>query len=93
MAGAVMARPETRFEDDGTRALLQAGSAILAAGVLAAILAATVFGGIGTQGAHTNAGWLSLMVALMCLPFGLMLFALGGAKWLRNRRLRRRGGD
>jgi hypothetical protein len=26
----------------------------------------------------------------MCLPFGLMLFALGAAKWLRNRRLARR---
>lgn len=77
-------------EDDGTRALLRAGSGILVAGVLAGILAATVFGGIGIQGPHTNGGWLSLMVAMMCLPFGLMLFALGAAKWLRNRRLRRR---
>lgn len=75
--------------DDGTRALLQAGIAILVAGVLAALLAATVFGGISRQGPHTNGGWLSLMVAMMCLPFGLMLFALGAAKWLRNRRLRR----
>lgn len=77
-------------EDDGTRALLRAGTGILVAGVLAGILAATVFGGIGIQGPHTNGGWLSLMVAMMCLPFGLMLFALGAAKWLRNRRLRRR---
>jgi hypothetical protein len=75
--------------DDGTRALLQAGLAILLAGILAALLTATVFGGISRQGPHTNAGWLSLMVAMMCLPFGLMLFALGAAKWLRNRRLRR----
>lgn len=75
--------------DDGTRALLRSGSATLAAGVIAALLAATVFGGIGRQGPHTNAGWLSLMVAMMCLPFGLMLFVLGAAKWLRNRRLRR----
>ena len=75
--------------DDGTRALLRAGAAILAAGVLAALLTATVFGGITRQGPHTNAGWLSLMAAMMCLPFGLMLFALGAAKWLRNRRLRR----
>jgi hypothetical protein len=75
--------------DDGTRALLQAGLAILLAGALAALLTATVFGGIGRQGPHTSAGWLSLMVAMMCLPFGLMLFALGAAKWLRNRRLRR----
>ncbi len=76
--------------DDGTRALLQAGIAILLAGLLAALLAATVFGGITRQGPHTNAGWLSLMAAMMCLPFGLMLFALGAAKWLRNRRLRGR---
>lgn len=75
--------------DDGTRALLRAGAAILVAGILAALLTATVFGGISRQGPHTNAGWLSLMAAMMCLPFGLMLFALGAAKWLRNRRLRR----
>ena len=76
--------------DDGTRALLLTGSWILVAGVLAALLTATVFGGISRQGPHTNAGWLLLMVAMMCLPFGLMLFGLGSAKWLRNRRLRRR---
>ena len=62
---------------------------MLAAGVAAALLTATVFGGISRQGPHTNAGWLSLMAALMCLPFGLMLFTLGAAKWLRNRRLAR----
>lgn len=76
--------------DDGTRALLRAGGGILLAGVLAALLTATVFGGISREGPHTNAGWLSLMAAMMCLPFGLMLFALGAAKWLRNRRMRRR---
>jgi uncharacterized membrane protein YidH (DUF202 family) len=75
--------------DDGTRALLRAGLAILVAGVLAAVLTATVFGGISRQGPHTNAGWLSLMVAMMCMPFGLMLFVLGAAKWLRHRRPRR----
>jgi len=62
---------------------------MLAAGMAAALLTATVFGGIGRQGPHTNAGWLLLIVAMMCLPFGLMLFALGAAKWLRNRRLER----
>ncbi len=63
---------------------------MLIAGALTALLTATVFGGISRQGPHTNAGWLSLMVAMMCLPFGLMLFALGAAKWFRNRRLARR---
>ncbi|MGB9030360.1 MAG: hypothetical protein WCC27_09590 [Acidobacteriaceae bacterium] len=75
--------------DDGTRQLLLTGGWMLVAGVVAALLTATVFGGISRQGPHTNAGWLSLMAALMCLPFGLMLFSLGGAKWLRNRRLGR----
>jgi hypothetical protein len=85
-----MAQERSGQQDDGTRALLRSGSWMLASGTAAALLAATVFGGIGRQGPHTNAGWLSLMVALMCLPFGLMLFALGAAKWLRNRRLARR---
>lgn len=76
-------------DESGTRALLRAGTGTLLVGVLSAVLAETVFGGIGPEGAHTNPGWLALMVALMSLPFGLMLFVLGGAKWLRNRRLRR----
>jgi hypothetical protein len=63
---------------------------MLLAGILAALLTAAVFGGISRQGPHTNAGWLSLIVAMMCLPFGLMLFALGAAKWFRNRRMARR---
>lgn len=78
-----------RQGDDGTRALLITGLWTLVAGAIAALLAATVFGGIGHNGPHTNAGWLALMVAMMCLPFGLMLFGLGFAKWLRNRKLRR----
>ena len=78
-----------RQGDDGTRALLITGIWTLLAGAIAALLAATVFGGSGHSGPHTNAGWLALMVAMMCLPFGLMLFALGFAKWLRNRKLRR----
>ena len=78
-----------RQEDDGTRALLITGIWTLVAGAIAALLALTVFGGITQNGPHTNAGWLALMVAMMCLPFGLMLFGLGFAKWLRNRKLRR----
>jgi uncharacterized membrane protein YidH (DUF202 family) len=91
--GEIVANPAEKIEqsDDGTRALLRTGLWTLAGGVVAAVLAATVFGGISRQGPHTNAGWLSLMVAMMCLPFGLMLFGLGFAKWLRNRRLRRQG--
>lgn len=72
-------------QGDGTRQLLQSGSGTLAAGLLAAALAQFVFGGIGRQGPHTNSGWLALIVALMCLPFGLLLSLLGAAKWLRNK--------
>jgi hypothetical protein len=83
--------PHTQSDspDDGTRALLRAGGGMLIAGAIAAILTATVFGGISRQGPHSNTGWLLLMVAMSCLPFGLMLFALGAAKWFRNRRLAR----
>lgn len=76
--------------DDGTRALLKAGFWIVLCSLLSLLLTETVFGGIGVYGARSNAGWLSLMFALMGLPFGLMLLVLGGAKWLRNRRLRHR---
>lgn len=64
---------------------------MLIAGSVAALLTATLFGGISREGPHTNTGWLLVMVAMSCLPFGLMLFALGVAKWFRNRRLARRG--
>ena len=73
--------------DDGTRQLLQAGIWTLAAGVLAGLLTSTVFGGIGPQGPHTNSGWIFLLIAMGCLPFGSMAFLLGAAKWLRNRRM------
>lgn len=75
-------------QGDGTRQLLQSGGGTLAAGVLAAALAQFAFGGIGPQGPHTNSGWLALIVALMCLPFGFLVSLLGVAKWLRNRGLR-----
>lgn len=73
--------------DDGTRQLLQTGVGTLTAGVLAAVLASTAFGGIGPHGPHTNPGWIALIVAMMCLPFGSLAFVLGTAKWLRNRRI------
>ena len=73
--------------DDGTKQLLRAGLWILAVGAVAALATANIFGGIGIHGPHTNSGWLALLLAMMCLPFGMMLTLLGGAKWLRNRRL------
>jgi hypothetical protein len=82
-------RPVQPMADDGTAQLLRAGIWILVVGGLAALLTATVFGGIGRHGPRTNSGWLSLLLAMMCLPFGTMLTLLGAAKWLRNRRLAR----
>ncbi len=75
--------------DDGTRQLLQWGSSTLGAGVVSALLLLTVLGGFSPTGASTNSGWFALIVALMCIPFGSLLLALGVAKWLRNRRLAR----
>jgi hypothetical protein len=81
--------PNDPPKDDGTRQLLQSGGWTIAAGLLAAFLMSTVFGGITRQGPHTSPGWLALIVSLMCLPFGSLLFLLGAAKWFRNRRLQR----
>ncbi|HEV2133708.1 MAG TPA: hypothetical protein VGR47_05545 [Terracidiphilus sp.] len=75
--------------DDGTRELLRWGGSIAGTGVLAALLLETVLGGISATGARTNGGWFTFIVALMCIPFGLMLLTLGAAKWLRNRRIAR----
>ena len=75
--------------NDGTRQLLQWGSSMVAAGLLATLLLQTLLGGFSRTGASTNTGWFAVIVALMCLPFGGLLLALGLAKWLRNRRLAR----
>jgi hypothetical protein len=71
--------------EDGTRQLLQWGGAMVGAGLVAVLLLITVLGGYTRLGATTNSGWFALIVALMCLPFGAMLLALGIAKWLKNR--------
>jgi hypothetical protein len=83
--------PERRQDphDDGTRQLLQWGGSTLGTGILSALLLLTVLGGFSPTGASTNSGWFALIVALMCIPFGSLLLALGIAKWLRNRRLSR----
>jgi uncharacterized membrane protein YidH (DUF202 family) len=59
-------------------------------GLFAALLLETLLGGFSPTGAKTNTGWFALIVALMCVPFGSLLFALGVAKWLRNRSIARR---
>jgi hypothetical protein len=69
-----------------TRKLLTAGISIFTTGALAAALAMTVFGGIGRQGPHTNAAWLCLMLAMGCLPTGLLTLLLALAKLNSDRR-------
>ena len=71
---------------EDTKTLLRSGPGIFGTGALRALLAATIFGGLGKQGPHTNAGWLALMVAMGCLPFGTILLALGIAKWIGHRK-------
>ena len=79
------------IHEDGTRQLLQGGGGMVAVGVLSAVLLETVLGGFSRTGASTNGGWFALILALMCIPFGGLLLALGIAKWLRNRSLAKRG--
>lgn len=68
-----------------TRKLLTTGSIILGTGILCVILMFAVFGGADHQGPHTNGGWLMLILALGCLPMGLLLSALGLAKFIGER--------
>jgi len=77
------------MKDDGTRQLLRWGGSMVGVGVLSALLLETALGGFSPTGASTNGGWFALIVALMCIPFGALLLALGIAKWLRNRSLAR----
>jgi len=76
--------------NDGTRQLLQWGGVMVLIGLVAALLLVTLLGGYTRLGATTNTGWFALIVALMCIPFGGMLLALGVAKWMRKRRLARK---
>lgn len=69
-----------------TRQLLRTGLAIFGAGAFSAVLAVTVFGGIGRQGPHTNPGWLALMVTMGCLPTGTLTLALAVAKLIGDRK-------
>ena len=68
-----------------TRKLLTTGSSILGIGVLCVVLLFGLFGGATRQGPHTNGGGLALVVALGCLPMGLLLSALGVAKLIGER--------
>jgi len=65
-----------------TRKLLITGGTIFLTGVICAGLMLTIFGGVSRQGPHNNGGWLCLMIAMGCLPTGLLTLFLGLAKLL-----------
>jgi hypothetical protein len=69
-----------------TRKLLIAGISIFGTGVISAALALIAFGGIGPQGPHTNPGWLTLMLAMGCLPVGFLTLLLALSKVNADRR-------
>ena len=69
-----------------TRTILRTGTLTFGTGVIAAVLALTVFGGIGRQGPHTNSGWLAVMLAMGCLPTGFLTLLLGISKFFGDRR-------
>jgi hypothetical protein len=69
-----------------TRKLLTTGAIIFGTGAICAALMFTVFGGVSKQGPHTNGGWLCLMVAMGCLPTGVLTLLLGTAKFFGDLR-------
>lgn len=71
-----------------TRQLLRTGAWIFGTGVAASALMLWVFGGVTHQGPHTNSGWLALILALGCVPTGVLTLLLGLVKLLGE--LRRR---
>ena len=68
-----------------TRKILKVGAILIFAGVVAAALMLTVFGGVTRQGPHTNLGWIALIVTMGCLPLGCITLLLGVAKLFGNR--------
>jgi hypothetical protein len=68
-----------------TRKLLRTGVLIFGTGVVCAALMFSAFGGVTRQGPHTNLGWLSLMVAMGCLPTGFLTLLLAGVKLIGDR--------
>jgi hypothetical protein len=69
-----------------TRKLLKTGVIIFLVGTIAAALMLTVFGGVTKQGPHTNGGWLLLIVAIGCLPTGILTLLLGLTKLIGDLR-------
>jgi hypothetical protein len=70
-----------------TRRLLRTGLTIFGTGAVAVLLLFEAFGGITRrQGPHTNLGWLALMVAMGCLPTGVLTLLLAAVKLIGDHR-------
>jgi hypothetical protein len=69
-----------------TRQLFRIGVFLFLSGVVAAVWALTLGGGISRQGPHSNSGWLALMVAMGCLPLGMLTLVLALAKLVGDRK-------
>jgi hypothetical protein len=70
-----------------TRKLLFTGLAIFGTGAISVLLMFTVFGGVtSNRGPHTNLGWLSLMLAMGCVPTGLLTLLLAAVKLIGDHR-------
>jgi hypothetical protein len=70
-----------------TRRLLFTGLAIFGTGAISVFLMFTVFGGVtSNRGPHTNLGWLSLMLAMGCVPTGLLTLLLAAVKLIGDHR-------
>ena len=70
-----------------TRKLLFTGLAIFGTGAISVLLMFTVFGGVtSNRGPHTNMGWLSLMLAMGCVPTGLLTLLLAAVKLIGDHR-------
>ena len=70
-----------------TRTLLRTGLGLFGTGAISALLIFTSFGGITRhQGPHTNLGWLSLMLAMGCLPTGFLTLLLAALKLIGDHR-------
>jgi hypothetical protein len=70
-----------------TRKLLFTGLAIFGTGAISVLLMFTVFGGVtSNRGPHTNLGWLSLMLAMGCVPTGLLTLLLAALKLIGDHR-------
>jgi len=69
-----------------TRKILRTGLLIFGTGAFSVLFIFTIFGGIGRQGPHTNAGWLFLMLAMGCLPTGSLTLLLAILKLIGDYR-------